>query len=93
MNACTKQLSIMRESSRNSIERQVRRLSSSAEDDIPGSKARNLSQSLRALPLPLGYAVLEVIEMFYNPKRKHARNGMLSPAEFERHQKMRRKGV
>ncbi len=25
--------------------------------------------------------------MFYNPKRKHVRNGMLSPAEFERQQK------
>jgi len=24
--------------------------------------------------------------MFYNPKRKHARNGMLSPVEFERQQ-------
>lgn len=27
--------------------------------------------------------VLEYIEMFYNPKRKHFRNGMLSPVEFE----------
>lgn len=27
--------------------------------------------------------VLDYIEMFYNPMRKHARNGMLSPAEFE----------
>ena len=27
--------------------------------------------------------VFEYIEMFYNPKRKHARNGMLSPIEFE----------
>jgi putative transposase len=25
--------------------------------------------------------------MFYNPKRKHVRNGMLSPVEFERQQK------
>ena len=23
------------------------------------------------------------IEMFYNPQRKHARNGMLSPIDFE----------
>ncbi|WP_411958308.1 IS3 family transposase [Paracoccus homiensis] len=37
--------------------------------------------------------VFDYIEMFYNPKRKHARNGMLSPAEFERQQKMRREGV
>ncbi|WP_347876560.1 IS3 family transposase, partial [Labrenzia sp. 011] len=29
----------------------------------------------------------DYIEMFYNPTRKHARNGMLSPVEFEnRHQ-------
>jgi putative transposase len=30
--------------------------------------------------------VFDYIEMFYNPKRKHARNGMLSPVEFERQQ-------
>lgn len=32
--------------------------------------------------------VFDYIEMFYNPKRKHARNGMLSPVEFERQQNM-----
>ena len=37
--------------------------------------------------------VFDYIEMFCNPKRKHARNGKLSPAGFERQQKMRRKGV
>jgi putative transposase len=31
--------------------------------------------------------------MFYNPKRKHVMNGMLSPVEFERQQKMRTEGV
>jgi putative transposase len=31
--------------------------------------------------------VSDYIEMFYNPTRKHARNGMLSPVEFERHHK------
>jgi len=31
--------------------------------------------------------------MFYNPKRKHARNGMLSPVEFKRHQKMKTEGL
>ncbi|MEO1918399.1 MAG: hypothetical protein ABGW81_01540 [Paracoccaceae bacterium] len=35
----------------------------------------------------------EFIEMFYNPKHKHARNGMLSPVEFERQQKMKQEGV
>jgi len=28
------------------------------------------------------------IEVFYNPKRKHVRNGMLSPVEFEKQQKI-----
>lgn len=32
--------------------------------------------------------VFDYIEMFYNPKRKHVRNGMLSPAEFEKQQKI-----
>ena len=34
--------------------------------------------------------VFDYIEIFYNPKRKNARNGILSPAEFERQQMMRR---
>lgn len=37
--------------------------------------------------------VFNYIEMFYNPKRKHVRNGMLSPVEFERQQEMRTEGV
>ena len=37
--------------------------------------------------------VFDYIEMFYNPKRKHARNGMLPPVEFERQRKMRTEGV
>lgn len=37
--------------------------------------------------------VFDYIEMFYNPKRKHARNGMLSPVDFERQQKLRHEGV
>jgi putative transposase len=31
--------------------------------------------------------VFDYIEVFYNPKRKHARNGMLSPIEFEQQHK------
>lgn len=31
--------------------------------------------------------MFDYIEMFYNPKRKHVRNGMLSPVEFEKQQK------
>lgn len=37
--------------------------------------------------------VFDYIEMFYNPTRKHARNGMLSPVEFERQQQARTEGV
>jgi len=37
--------------------------------------------------------VLDYIEMFSNPTRKHARNGKLSPVEFERQHKARAEGV
>ena len=37
--------------------------------------------------------VFDYIELFYNPKRKHGNNGMLSPVEFERQQKMKLLGV
>lgn len=38
--------------------------------------------------------VFEYIELFYNPKRKHTNNGMLSPVEYEiRQQKLNRAGV
>jgi putative transposase len=33
--------------------------------------------------------VFDYIEMFYNPKRKHGNNGMLSPINYERQQKMK----
>lgn len=37
--------------------------------------------------------VFDYVEMFYNSQRKHAKNGMLSLAEFERQQKMNPQGV
>ena len=37
--------------------------------------------------------VFDYIEMFYNPKRKHARNGMRSPVEVEKQQEMKQRGV
>jgi transposase len=38
--------------------------------------------------------VFEYIELFYNPKRKHTNNGMLSPVDFEiRQQKLTEAGV
>lgn len=37
--------------------------------------------------------VFDHIEMLCNPARRHVRNGMLSPVEFERRQVMRAEGV
>ena len=37
--------------------------------------------------------MFDYIEMFYNPKRKHVRDGMLSPVEYERRQKISAEGV
>ena len=37
--------------------------------------------------------VFDHIEMFCNPRRKPVRNGILTPAEFERQQEMKTKGV
>ncbi len=37
--------------------------------------------------------VFDYIEMFYNPKRKHTSNGMLSPVDYERQQEMNKQGV
>ncbi len=37
--------------------------------------------------------VFDYIEMFYNPKRKHSNNGMLSPADFEKQQNLKPQGV
>ena len=39
-------------------------------------------------------AVFEYIELFYNPKRKHTNNGMLSPVDFEERQlKLKKAGA
>ena len=35
----------------------------------------------------------DYIEFFYNPQRKHVRNGMLSPIDFEQQQKLKLQGV
>lgn len=37
--------------------------------------------------------MFDYIQMFYNPQRKHTRNGMLLPVDFERKQKMTTEGV
>jgi hypothetical protein len=40
-----------------------------------------------------GRDVFDYIEMFYNPVRKHTRNGMLSPVDFEEQQTTKNEGV
>ncbi len=37
--------------------------------------------------------VFDYIEFFYNPQRKHVRNGMLSPIAFEQQQKLKLQGI
>ena len=37
--------------------------------------------------------VFDYIEIFYNPQRKYVRNGMLSPAHFEKNHKLKTKSV
>lgn len=37
--------------------------------------------------------VFDYIEMFFSPPRKHARNGMPSPVDFERRHKAQAEGV
>ncbi len=46
-------------------------------------------QGGRATRVEASQDVFDYIEMFYNSKRKHVRNGMLSPVEFEWHEKMK----
>jgi putative transposase len=36
--------------------------------------------------------VFDYIEFLYNPQRKHVRNGMLSPIDFEQRQKLQLQG-
>lgn len=37
--------------------------------------------------------MFDYVELFYNPVRKHATNGMLPPVNFERQQNMKNEGV
>jgi putative transposase len=37
--------------------------------------------------------IFDYIEMFYNLKRKHVRNGMRSPVDYERQKKLSSEGV
>jgi len=44
-------------------------------------------------PAEAGQDVFDYIEMFYNPRRKHTKNEMLSSVEFERQHKTVTEGV
>ena len=37
--------------------------------------------------------VFNYIVFFYNPQRKHVRNGILSPVKFEQQQKLKLQGI
>ncbi|OOY03042.1 hypothetical protein BMI87_19765 [Thioclava sp. F28-4] len=37
--------------------------------------------------------MFDYIEIFYNPKHKYARHGILSPVDFKRRQQMRHEGA
>jgi putative transposase len=37
--------------------------------------------------------VFDHIQFFYNPQRKHVRNGLLSPVDFEQQQKLKLQGI
>ncbi len=41
----------------------------------------------------IAYRPLDYIELFYNPQRKHAKNGMLSPIAFQQQQKLKLQAV
>lgn len=53
-----------------------------------GDLQNTLNPLIPAVQISAASSVFDYIEMFYNPKRKHVRNGMLSPVEFERQQEM-----
>jgi putative transposase len=55
--------------------------------------ARRSRRSGRDLLPEARQEVFDYIEMFYNPTRKHTRNGMLSPVEFERQRELRTESV
>ena len=61
----------------------------------PGAEHPTRLVSVDGVPMKVYYAdnVFDYVEMFYNPVRKQVRNGMLSPAQFERQQILKAEGV
>ena len=45
------------------------------------------------MPKGIRYTAEFKVELFYNPKRKHGKNGMLSPVDFKRQQNVKLQGV
>jgi putative transposase len=55
-------------------------------------EARQDGFALRRLKT-IAYRPKDYIELFYTPQRKHVRNGMLSPIDFEQQQKLKLQGI
>ena len=56
-------------------------------------KSERIRRKTYATPEEARQGVFNYIEMFYQPKRKHDKNGMLSAIDFERQQNMKLQGV
>lgn len=55
-----------------------------AENFFASLKTERIRQKVYETRQDARQDVFDYIELFYNPKRRHAKNGMLSPAEFEK---------
>jgi putative transposase len=47
-------------------------------------KSERIRRKTYATPKEVGQDIFNYIELFYNPKREHRKNGILSPVNFER---------
>ena len=56
-------------------------------------KSECISRKIYATREEARQDIFNYIELFYNPKRKHGKNGMLSPIDYEQQQKMKLQGV
>jgi putative transposase len=52
-------------------------------------KSERVRRKTCATPEEARQDIFNYIKLFYNPKRKHGKNGMLSPIDYEREQKIK----
>ena len=64
-----------------------------AESFLNRLQRKRIRHRVYKTPAEARHDVFDCIEMFYNAKRKHVRNGMLSPVEFKRQQETRTERV